>query len=183
MLKTHNAHFLRNCSTVRIIFYVEPKSDCLILKPLCFLSCCTPTPAGPRPTNTEQILIFPLPRDNFKNLKPIRVFMDFLIPFHNQMQPMVSSVFTCLQVHSTQSEILINTRPSKYGSMYVLKSYMFSGNVAYCDVDIMFPLIQAKIKLVLLVIRVKCWLTLRIQQKHTFSFSVRLHIHHLHISS
>lgn len=94
--------------------------------------------------------------------------MHFLIPFHNQMQPMVSSVFTCLQVHSTQSEILINTRPSKYGSMYVLKSYMFSGNIAYCDVDIMFPLIQAKIKLVLLVIRVKCWLTLRIRQKYFF---------------
>ena len=46
--------------------------------------------------------------------------------------------------------------------MYVLISYIFSGNIAYCDVDIMFPLIQAKIKLVLLAISVKCSLTLSI---------------------
>ena len=62
----------------------------------------------------------------------------------------------------TQSEFLINMRLRKC-LMYVLKSYIFSGNIAYCDVDITFPLIQPKIKLVLLAINAKCSLTLSIQ--------------------
>ena len=65
-------------------FKVEPKSYCVALTLLCFLSYYAPTPTG-KPTNIEQILIFPFLCENFKALKQTRIFMHFLIPFHLQM--------------------------------------------------------------------------------------------------
>lgn len=50
--------------------------------------------------------------------------------------------------------------------MYVLYTFMFSESIAYRDVDIMLPLIQINIDLVLLVMIIKCWLPLNIQLKH-----------------
>lgn len=69
------------------------------------------------------------------------------------------------------------------GCIHVLKSYVFGKNIDYGVIDIMLPLIQAKIKLILLVIIMKCWFILNILLKHTFYFSARFNLSPLYFIS
>ena len=68
---------------LELFFMLSQKSDFLMLTPLCFCPVMHQQHIGPRPINTEQILIFPIPHDDFKTLKKLE--LSFLIPFHSQM--------------------------------------------------------------------------------------------------